>query len=200
MTKARIMGIAALVLVAVVAGLVAIKRHRDGNRPRLVFEKPPEVIGAISCNPADGTIEIRDARWSLVNGGSEAAVESSPLLTNIWARPARAKKKRSEVAAFEINPGSCLDNPENVQAGALIPVGGRNSVSVPLRGRLAATALGSKYLVYATGCQFYQSESGRRFGTCNTYRLESADGGREFECDAAIVGHFAPDVVGNCAN
>jgi len=190
------------------------------HRPRIVFARPPQLVGQISCDVSENeaiSLEVGGMEISLRNGGNGDAPKA--FVQQSWKFvPDPSSRYSSYDALPSVTDQTCTTDiaatvgtfPLNAREETTIGIGPHNSIQADARGPAKGIVLGhvkpadrpnnkTTFQIYAgPTCVYYFDEEGKRHGTCMTYRL-SRKGQYRFACgESPISGELQQMSWGFC--
>lgn len=174
------------------------------HRPRIVFSRPPELLGQLSCGIENGRTgyHLGAMRVWLKNIKNGDAIAVSPIIT-IKLVP----EQRTGIPFFDNPPEITEQTCTNKVSPAVRPFALNAGQETTVNSSQAVGNMGivmpkdTRFQVYFGGCAYYTDEELHPHGTCQNYRFKVNGTDYGLKCDnSPLSGVFEQTFIGYCQN
>jgi hypothetical protein len=201
-----------LILGVYIWGNLQTKWHFEAeHRPRVVFSRPPELLGTITCNVTDKRIDVHSGKirfWfkNIRNGDAIGVFMVPPMFKLVTER--KIGIARIDKFIPSITDESCKVRPN--PKGSVFPLNAGQGISVDAEQVAEAIisdpsdppfAPNERFHLDVLDCIYYLDEAGDPHGTCATYSFIMPNGQNVFSCaDSPLTGSLELKFGGYCEN
>jgi hypothetical protein len=170
------------------------------NGPRLIFSKPIELDGPITCDAKGGMVTFKKIRVWLKNTGTEPAADVAPVWQTFKIEPAGDSSMATN-NPLSIAPANCKRNAQKAETSSSIAPDQEISRESANGAFFTAPISGKDepVQIFTAACAYYSGVEDSGHGTCATYRLTQPGGKTSFACGTPITGTFEVYGEGQCA-